>query len=178
MNFGWAASDCLVWVSFALARACGFVYRLRLERISGRLMVFSGKNRGMMAELGLALACLALLMKALMPAGYMLSSEIATLNGWSITLCTGYGPVQARVEADGGLTLLADAETGHLPDAGNAHSAPCAFTALAALWVAAFASVYFAPLAAADDGPAITPQLFTHGLAASPTALRGPPASL
>lgn len=119
--------------------------------------------------LALTLLALALVMRLLVPAGWMPSAD-----GRSITLCTSMGAVQAWVSTDGTVHEKAPGR-----DADKA-SQPCIF---AALGVAILAPDPVAGLAAIEAAPALLVAwamaiAIGRGLAAPPPPPTGPPATL
>lgn len=119
-------------------------------------------------RLALSLAVLALLMRLVVPVGWMPSAD-----GRSITLCTAMGVVQAWVDADGDLHEKAPAKP---VKAGE----PCVFAGLSAaiLMPDAMASL---GVPALPTAPVFLPALTVavgRGLAAPPPPPTGPPANL
>lgn len=122
------------------------------------------------AHVALGLVALALLLRILVPAGWM---PAASGSGYAITLCTGMGSVSAWVDAEGKVhkEKPADASTGH----------PCVFSGFSAA----------IDLPVLDGGaiahplhvgtlllPLATAVAIGRGLAAPPPPSTGPPASL
>jgi hypothetical protein len=117
-----------------------------------------------------ALCCLtlALLVRLAMPAGWMPSPA----GGFAITLCTGSGPVAARMDADGKF---------HKQPADQAPAAdhPCTFAALGGPLLPAATAMLAAPTAVAL---AVLPLglgeiAVGRGLSAPPPPATGPPAA-
>ncbi|WP_336965858.1 hypothetical protein [Sphingobium aquiterrae] len=128
-------------------------------------------NRATMrGNIALMLVALALMMRALVPAGWMPASG----KGVAITLCTGMGAVSAWVD-EGGIVHKGK------PLSGTPADHPCAFAGIgiAADLPSALPAMALAPLPAA-----ILPALRAtaigvgRGLAAPPPPPTGPPASL
>jgi hypothetical protein len=124
-----------------------------------------GTLRGKVA---LGLLTLALLMRLIVPAGWMPTAG----NGYAITLCTGAGTVSAWIDADGKL------HKGEPADTASDHS--CAFAGFAgaldlpatgalALPILPATAILVARPFAVDIG---------RGLAAPPPPQTGPPATL
>jgi len=117
----------------------------------------------------LALIVFALLMRVLVPAGWMPASE----RGLMITLCTGTGAQQAWMDERG---TLHEGKPGE----GQADH-PCVFAGFAALLdLPSSAGVLDAPRLTAPVLPALvaTAVAIGHGLAAPPPPSTGPPARL
>ena len=120
----------------------------------------------------LTLVAFALMLKVLVPAGFMVGPPSSGLP-FPLVLCTSQGPLVV----DGGEALPGHHEGGRAPG-GQAHDSPCAFAGHGAgapppsdLPVAAIAFVAFrepAPTLAPDVAPG-------RGLAGPPLPARGPP---
>lgn len=121
-----------------------------------------------------AAAFLALALRALIPAGYMLGPG-AGANALVVTLCGG-GGLEARLDPKTGAVELG----GHAPahDSQSDHShAPCAFAAVAPLAAPTDAEMRLAPRAAGMSFAVATASLIPgRGLAAPPPWSTGPPA--
>ena len=117
----------------------------------------------------LALLVAALLVRLLVPAGWMPMAG----SGYAITLCTGMGAVTAWVDGDGKL------HKGERGDSGS--DQPCAFSGhSAALDLPSLGNITMLPVMATTTP--ILPAMFAvglgRGLAAPPPPPTGPPASL
>lgn len=116
----------------------------------------------------LALLMLALLMRVMIPAGWMPAAG----SGYAITLCTGTGAVSAWIDKDGNVHKGKPADS--KPDQ------PCAFSGFSAVLDLPF-SVGL-PLAPISATALIAAKLLAvtigHGLAAPPPPPTGPPATL
>lgn len=129
----------------------------------------------MRGTLALMLVVLALMMRALVPAGWMPASG----KGVAITLCTGMGAVSAWVDEDG--TIHKGKPLPGKPISGTPADHPCAF---AGLGVAADLPTALPSMALAPLPVAILPALRAtatgvgRGLAAPPPPPTGPPANL
>jgi hypothetical protein len=135
----------------------------------------------------LTVTLVALLLRALVPAGFMLATD-ARAEGVVITICTGNGmQSHAVLRADGTMQSVADpAVQGDGPDTGTGEAqghqhAPCVFAALAQLPAGTDAPALVNPLAQADT--AVPPQTFSpvapgRGLAAPPPPATAPPLQL
>lgn len=118
----------------------------------------------------MTLAALALLVKAALPAGYMLEARDA--GQLTVVLCTLQGAVEVAIGDHG----AAPEKSGDTQDDGQAHEAPCAFATIAALGPPPAAAAILKPLAP----PAASfftpheqrPQLLPAG---PPMPARGPP---
>ena len=60
-----------------------------------------GARSGWMSRVSIALAALAIFVKLLVPAGYMLSPQTASNGLPSMVICTGHGELVVSVDADG-----------------------------------------------------------------------------
>jgi hypothetical protein len=124
-----------------------------------------GDRRG----IACALLALALLLRLVVPAGWMPAAG----GGYAITLCTGAGVSRAWVDAEGKV---------HKGEPGKA--APdhqCVFAGFsAALDAPPLAGALLAPLAAVEALPPLARSAVAigRGLAAPPPPATGPPASL
>ena len=118
----------------------------------------------------LALVALALLLRLIIPAGYM---PVAG-KGYAITLCTGQGAMTAWIDADGKVH-----KSTKWPDQKPEH--PCTFAGFAtALHLPDLTGGVILPIAAATTPLAsrIAEVAIGRGLAAPPPPPTGPPASL
>jgi hypothetical protein len=119
---------------------------------------------------GLCLALMALVLKAAIPAGFMLSPA---QNGvLEITLCGGNGPQTTFID------LRSDAEKQkHGSDEDGAKDQPCAFAVAAVAAPAPDAVSFAAPLLVAYAAPLVTAQDERPSLlpAGPPLPARGPP---
>ncbi|MES2498523.1 MAG: hypothetical protein V4618_20590 [Pseudomonadota bacterium] len=129
----------------------------------------NGIDRGQWRDrIALAFVAAALLMRLLVPAGWMPAAE----RGLAITLCTGAGAQQAWIDEKGNL------HQGKQPGEGQADH-PCVFGGFAALLdVSPFGDALagIAPLAVALPPLALTAVAIGRGLAAPPPPSTGPPA--
>jgi hypothetical protein len=135
----------------------------------------------------LAVTLVALLLRALVPAGFMLATD-ARAEGVVITICTGNGmQSHAVLRADGTMQTVADpaVEAGGADDpAGEAQGhqqAPCVFAALAQLPEGPEAPGLANPLSEAEQPTAvaaISPVAPGRGLAAPPPPATAPPSQL
>ncbi len=119
-----------------------------------------------------ALAVLALAMRVLIPAGYMLSPQVAQGGLPAIVICTGHGALTVAVDADGQVH-----KSGEKAPAKSADKHPCAFAGAAApldaptgldLGRSVFATVSTSTVVMAHQRPGL-------GLAAPPPPTTGPP---
>lgn len=122
-----------------------------------------------------AFALLAIIARALVPAGYMVApAQDGRLL--AITLCSGQGPVHALVDLDTGALLDADAAPDQDPDASPSADAPCVFATMAQL---AAPEADAAPVAAERSAriarPARAASTAARALAAPPPWATGPP---
>jgi hypothetical protein len=124
-----------------------------------------------------AFALLAMAMRALLPAGYMVApAHDGRLV--AITLCSGHGPVDAFIDLNTGAVL----DGGEAPDEGPENApgpdAPCVFATLAQL---SAPETEGAPAVVARWTLAVQPprieQASARGLAAPPPWATGPPAT-
>ena len=127
-----------------------------------------GKDR-MRDRIALGLLALALLMRVMVPAGWMPAAG----NGMAITLCTGMGPVAAWIDADGKVHKQGPSD--------SRSDQPCAFSGLGTAFdLPTVHDVSAAPLPAGL--PLLAAQAATvdigRGLAAPPPPATGPPANL
>ncbi|MES1202689.1 MAG: hypothetical protein ABUS57_14730 [Pseudomonadota bacterium] len=121
-----------------------------------------------------ALALLAMIVRAIVPAGYMLAparqGELL-----AITLCSGHGPVEALIDLNTGALVEHQKKA---PEKSAASDAPCVFAAVPALaapeapftLAVSFIATRAAPSSLADIAPG-------RGLAAPPPWATGPPAT-
>jgi hypothetical protein len=131
--------------------------------------------RRLLAQRGLAaLLCAAtLLLKLLVPSGYMIGGERGRVT---IELCSGIAPAATTMDMAG---MSGDGHGhGHSRDHGKAEM-PCAFAGLAAASLGAIDPVQLAALIAfvmaAGLSAAMSPAIVRHGHLRPP--LRGPPAA-
>ena len=121
-----------------------------------------------------AIALLALVVRAIVPAGYMLAparqGELL-----AITLCSGHGPVEALIDLNTGALVEHQKKA---PEKSAASDAPCVFAAVPALaapeapftLAVRFIAISAAPSRLAEVAPG-------RGLAAPPPWATGPPAT-
>jgi hypothetical protein len=121
-----------------------------------------------------ALALLAMIVRAILPAGYMLAparqGELL-----AITLCSGHGPVEALIDLNTGALVEHQKKA---PEKSAASDAPCVFAAVPALaapeapftLAVRFIAISAAPSRLAEVAPG-------RGLAAPPPWATGPPAT-
>jgi hypothetical protein len=138
-----------------------------------RGVISSAARTGALRHVCLTLAMLAVALKVLIPAGFMVASPSTASAGFPLVLCTGHGAVAVEA-AD--LALGAGKKT---PAEKPAHDAPCAFAGHAA--AAPPPAPYPVEAAAFAPTPAPQPQMLRRdlapgrGLAAPPLPARGPP---
>ena len=116
-----------------------------------------------------ALALLAMVVRALVPSGYMLA-EVGAHQVLTVTLCSGHGPVETQIDFGPQAPHKGD------PANGKAHDAPCAFAAVAHLAAPQSLRAVSTPLFASLSAPP-SPQIISpgRGLAAPPPWATGPP---
>lgn len=118
--------------------------------------------------MAMALAALAIALRVLLPAGFMLQASGSDLPG--LVICTGQGAM--TLAADG--TLQPDSQD---DKAANTDTHPCAFSAAAVGFTAPLAVAI--ALALPLSSPVTAPRLMTQrpglGLAAPPPPTTGPP---
>jgi hypothetical protein len=125
---------------------------------------------------GLAVIACALLMRVLVPQGWM---PIQTAHGWQIAICTGTGPMQMEMPAD-----MASAMKGMHHGSGdqdhNSNDRPCAFSGLAVALDEPPLLVIDLPKLPVGTWLAGTAAIVSvgRGLAAPPPPSTGPPAIL
>ena len=120
-------------------------------------------------RIALAFVVLALLLRVMVPAGWMPN---ASARGYAITLCTGMGAVSAWVDGDGRIHKSRPGE--------NRPDHPCVFSGFgAAVHLPSLSAIAIAsPLAQAMPVPiAQTAVAIGRGLAAPPPPPTGPPAT-
>jgi hypothetical protein len=119
-----------------------------------------------------ALALLAMIVRAMVPAGFMLApAQHGELL--AVTLCSGHGAVEALIDLKTGALVE---KKGEAPQKSTASDAPCVFAVTATLVApepsfslnVSFASVAAAPVRTVDVAPG-------RGLAAPPPWATGPP---
>lgn len=127
-------------------------------------------------RMGLVLVALAMLVRVVVPAGYMAAATES--GGPAIVICTGEGALEVVVDADGAASKAPLGQDGqpHKSDPKTDH--PCAFAGAATPLGAPVLALAAAPLLA--YAPAV-PVLPAHqrpglGLAAPPPPTTGPPA--
>ncbi|WP_374575406.1 hypothetical protein [Phenylobacterium sp.] len=126
--------------------------------------------------MGLVLVALALLVRIVVPGGYMAA---ATANGApAIVICTGHGPLQVAVDAHGVThnAPLDDNQPNKSDPSGDHH--PCAFAGAATPLEAPLLALAAAPAVAEAALVTLLPahQRPGLGLAAPPPPTTGPPA--
>ena len=116
-----------------------------------------------------ALALLAMVVRALVPSGYMLA-EVGPHQVLTVTLCSGHGPVETQIDLGRPGSHKGD------PSNGKSHDAPCAFAAVAHLSAPQGLQAVSAPVLAFVSAQT-APQRVTpgRGLAAPPPWATGPP---
>lgn len=126
-------------------------------------------ERGWRSRAAIALIGLAIMMRVLVPAGFM--PQVG--QGFAITLCTGFGAMPAWVDADGkvhkGQTAPENPSSEHCVFAGFVAALDLPAPGIAALPLLSIAMAlprYSAPAA------------IGHGLAAPPPPATGPPSNL
>lgn len=126
--------------------------------------------------LALAIIACALLMRVLVPQGWM---PIQTAHGWEITICTGTGPMQMEMPAD-----MASAMKGMHHGSGdqdhNSNDHPCAFSSLAMALDEPPPLVIDLPKLVVETWLAVAAAVVSigRGLAAPPPPSTGPPTNL
>ncbi len=80
----------------------------------------SGWRSQVLRECLVAFAILALALRIVFPPGFM---PVHTADGFTITICSGYGPATIQLDSDG--TPLAPVKTAH-------HVSPCVFSGVGA----------------------------------------------
>lgn len=126
-----------------------------------------------------ALALLAVFVRALIPAGYMISPR-AEADGMVITLCTGQGSIEAVVDRKtGAIISVGDHDNGgsKAPGKSTDHHPPCVFSASATLAGPAPSPVLDGPVTVALPADQRRPEAIIpgRGLAAPPPWSTGPP---
>jgi hypothetical protein len=123
------------------------------------------------------LAALAVLVKAILPAGIMLDPERAHQGLSPIVLCSGHGPILALVDEAGRIAKNLPAK--RAPDSDRHTDHPCTFAAMAACWTpsAAPASVAVLRSACLVNAPFDTSDGASLRLFAPPPPQTGPPLS-
>lgn len=134
------------------------------------------------------LVAMALLVRSLVPAGYMLAPDHST-HFWPVVLCSGSGPAELTApttSADAHGDAAHHAGEGHhkqdggAPGSDHQREQPCAFSGLGTLAAPSDLSPS-APWARVLAGVILPPALMAtvgQGLAAPPPPATGPPASL
>ncbi len=141
-------------------------------------MAIGKPYRRSMAQALAAFALLALAVRALVPAGYMVAP---TQNGRFLTvaLCSGQPQAHAVIDLASGAVLDADADDSAPAPGDRSADAPCVFAAAgpssAATMDASIAALSRAPLRIAAIHDAVAPG---RGLAAPPPWSTGPPRTL
>lgn len=128
------------------------------------------RKNPMRINVALAFVALSLLLRIMVPAGWMPASE---RGGYAIALCTGMGAVSAWVDAQGKVhkEKPGDAKADH----------PCVFSGFAAaIDLPAFEGALIIPPLPVGSllGPLAVTAAVGRGLAAPPPPPTGPPASL
>lgn len=119
-----------------------------------------------------ALAVLALAIRVLIPAGFMLSPQAAQGGLPAIVICTGHGAMTVAVDADGQVH-----KPGEKSPAKSADNHPCAFAGAAAPLDAPIGLEVGRPIFAGVASSSVLPahQRPGLGLAAPPPPTTGPP---
>ena len=134
-----------------------------------------GARLGWMSRVSIALAALAIFVKLLVPAGYMLSPQTASNGLPSMVICTGHGELVVSVDADGQPTPPDPAK--HDDGKSKSGDHPCTFASSSAAHVAPMFYAVSAPvrMASVQSSPTLTTQRPGLGLAAPPPYTTGPP---
>jgi hypothetical protein len=116
-----------------------------------------------------ALALLAMVVRALVPTGFMLA-PVGPHQVLTVTLCSGHGPVETQIDLGRSAPQKGD------PGGGKSHDAPCAFAAVAHLSAPQALHAVSAPLLAfVSTETALQLSTPGRGLAAPPPWSTGPP---
>lgn len=130
-------------------------------------------RRGVPQSVSLALIVCALLLRVVVPQGWM---PERTTDGWRITICTGTAPMQMDMPAAMAAAMKGDLHTP--PDRGRGHNDhPCAFAGCAAALSEPTLPAVILPKAAIAawlTGSAMHVAI-GRGLAAPPPPATGPP---
>ncbi len=131
-------------------------------------------DKGRFSRLAMTMAMLAVLIRVLIPSGYMVSPNIEA-GGSKIVICSPKGAIEVLVDASG---QRIKAPTNH--DKGKVGEHPCAFSVATTASLSGDMALVSAPAAyvdleAAASTPIIRPGL---GLAAPPPPKTGPPVQL
>ncbi len=122
------------------------------------------------------LVALALLVRLLLPAGFMLSTDRTSLP--TLEMCTAQGAVMMSIDAEGRVQAIDD--QGHTDDDSKSDrpSHPCTFAATGAAVVAPLLIAVIAPMPPVRMAASLLPttQRPGLGLAAPPPPTTGPPA--
>lgn len=129
-------------------------------------------------DAGLMLAALALIVRLLLPAGFMLSPDRASLP--TLEICTGQGAMMVSIDAEGRVHEIDD--QGHTGDGSKPDqpSHPCTFATAGAAVVAPLLIAVIVPMPPVRMAATLLPstQRPGLGLAAPPPPTTGPPARL
>lgn len=129
-------------------------------------------------DAGLMLVALALLVRLLLPAGFMLSTDRTSLP--TLEMCTAQGAVMMSIDAEGRVQAIDD--QGHTDDDSKSDrpSHPCTFAATGAAVVAPQLIAVITPMPLVRVAASLLPstQRPGLGLAAPPPPTTGPPARL
>ena len=131
-----------------------------------------GRSTGLLSRVSIALAGLALFVRLLIPAGYLLSEQSASSGLPNLVICTGHGELVVAVDADG-KPVPAKHDGGK--SKGGDH--PCTYSSASAAQVAPLLLATVEPirLASTQSSPLLTTQRPGLGLAAPPPYTTGPP---
>ena len=137
-------------------------------------------SAGRLGRVSLTLAALALFVRLLVPAGYMLATESAANALPGLVICTGQGAMVLTLDASG-RAVPPDPGKSHSgqPDSGKSKGGdhPCTYASAAATHATPLLSSVDAPVrfAAVAAPPLLTTQRPGLGLAAPPPFTTGPP---
>ena len=138
-------------------------------------MIWGQRPARALKQVSLLLAMLAVALKVLIPAGYLLSAQAGPGGMPTMVVCTGQGEFVVAVDADGKPIQPGQSKPGDSKSKGGDH--PCTFAAASAGHVAPAPFAILEPVRFVwlSSPPRLTTQRPGLGLAAPPPYTTGPP---
>ncbi len=123
-----------------------------------------------------AFAFLAMAVRAIVPAGYMLAAAPTETGLVTVTLCSVHGAVQVQVDTETGAIIDPAQNNQPAPEQDTGDNPPCVFATAAALAAPETAPLPLAAAYGAEPAVAATVEVAPgRGLAAPPPWSTGPP---
>lgn len=138
-------------------------------------MILGQRPVRVLKQASLLLAMLAIAVKVLIPAGYMLSAQVGPGGSPTMVICTGHGEFVVAVDANGKPSAPDPSKPGDGKSKAGDH--PCTFASASVAHAAPAAFAIVAPIRLAwlPPPPRLTTQRPGLGLAAPPPYTTGPP---